>query len=179
MKMMRRKICLIWRAHRPARGEIQSDTLSPNFPNTTLTRLQRKKFRTSNGGARPGGPEIREDSDNGEDEDSRNGPASSLGNPADEAMYEERATQAIYEKYHEDVENVAQENGIIEQVDVTNFMCHERFTFDLGPLINFIVGKNGSGKSAVLTALTLCLGGKASSTNRGQSLKNFIQEGKE
>ena len=49
----------------------------------------------------------------------------------------------------------------------------------LGPLINFIVGKNGSGKSAILTAITLCLGGKASATNRGQSLKNFIKEGKE
>lgn len=51
--------------------------------------------------------------------------------------------------------------------------------FDLGPLINFICGKNGSGKSAILTAITLCLGGKASSTNRGQSLKSFIKEGKE
>lgn len=50
---------------------------------------------------------------------------------------------------------------------------------ELGPLINFIVGKNGSGKSAILTALTICLGGKASVTNRGQSLKNFIKEGKE
>ncbi|RAH53861.1 DEAD-domain-containing protein [Aspergillus piperis CBS 112811] len=58
-------------------------------------------------------------------------------------------------------------------------MCHDHFYVDLGPLINFIVGKNGSGKSAVLTAITLCLGGKASTTNRGQSLKSFIKEGKE
>lgn len=60
-----------------------------------------------------------------------------------------------------------------------NFMCHENFEYTLGPLINFICGKNGSGKSAILTALTLCLGGKASSTNRGQSLKNFIKQGKD
>ncbi|KAE8308707.1 P-loop containing nucleoside triphosphate hydrolase protein [Aspergillus transmontanensis] len=58
-------------------------------------------------------------------------------------------------------------------------MCHDHFCVELGPLINFIVGKNGSGKSAVLTAITLCLGGKASATNRGQSLKSFIKEGKE
>ncbi|KAL4751166.1 hypothetical protein BDW72DRAFT_203271 [Aspergillus terricola var. indicus] len=58
-------------------------------------------------------------------------------------------------------------------------MCHDHFQVELGPLINFIVGKNGSGKSAVLTAITLCLGGKASTTNRGQSLKSFIKEGKE
>ncbi|RAK74372.1 DNA repair protein SMC6 [Aspergillus fijiensis CBS 313.89] len=58
-------------------------------------------------------------------------------------------------------------------------MCHDHFYIELGPLINFVVGKNGSGKSAVLTAITLCLGGKASATNRGQSLKSFIKEGKE
>ena len=58
-------------------------------------------------------------------------------------------------------------------------MCHKNFEFTFGPLINFICGKNGSGKSAVLTALTLCLGGKASTTNRGQSLKNFIKEGED
>ena len=58
-------------------------------------------------------------------------------------------------------------------------MCHDHFSVELGPLMNFIVGKNGSGKSAILTAITLCLGGKASATNRGQSLKSFIKEGKE
>lgn len=38
---------------------------------------------------------------------------------------------------------------------------------------------NGSGKSAVLTAITICLGGKATATNRGGSLKAFIKEGEE
>jgi chromosome segregation ATPase len=45
--------------------------------------------------------------------------------------------------------------------------------------MNFIIGHNGSGKSAVLTALTLCLGGKATATNRGSSMKSFIKEGEE
>lgn len=71
------------------------------------------------------------------------------------------------------------EHGILERVECYNFMCHDHFQVELGPLINFIVGKNGSGKSAVLTAITLCLGGKASATNRGQSLKSFVKEGKE
>jgi structural maintenance of chromosomes protein 6 len=47
----------------------------------------------------------------------------------------------------------------------------------LGDQINFIIGHNGSGKSAILTALTVCLGGKATATNRGSSLKNLIKEG--
>ncbi|CRG83271.1 hypothetical protein PISL3812_00622 [Talaromyces islandicus] len=92
-----------------------------------------------------------------------------------------QATQFIHEKYNfqEEESNVPSDHGIIERVDCFNFMCHEHFSVELGPLINFIVGKNGSGKSAILTALTLCLGGKASSTNRGQNLKSFIKEGKE
>ena len=58
-------------------------------------------------------------------------------------------------------------------------MCHSFLHVELGPLINFIVGHNGSGKSAVLTALTISLGGKASSTNRAGKLKSFIKEGQE
>lgn len=99
----------------------------------------------------------------------------------DDDELELRQTQIIQEKYaqiHNEV-NVASDHGILERVDCYNFMCHEHFSVELGPLINFICGKNGSGKSAVLTALTLCLGGKASATNRGQSLKNFVKEGKE
>lgn len=76
-------------------------------------------------------------------------------------------------------QNRAAENGIIESISCTNFMCHGFFEAKLGPLMNFIIGHNGSGKSAVLTALAICLGGKASSTNRGNSLKSFIKEGQE
>ncbi|KAF4973804.1 hypothetical protein FZEAL_9223 [Fusarium zealandicum] len=75
--------------------------------------------------------------------------------------------------------NMISESGIIESITCFNFMCHERLHVELGPLINFIVGENGSGKSAVLTALTLCLGGKASDTNRGGSLKSFVKEGRD
>ena len=71
------------------------------------------------------------------------------------------------------------DSGIIESVTCTNFMCHSFLHVELGPLINFIVGHNGSGKSAVLTALTISLGGKASSTNRAGSLKSFVKEGQE
>ena len=49
----------------------------------------------------------------------------------------------------------------------------------MGPKINFIVGKNGSGKSTILTALSTCLGGRASNTQRASSLKELIKEGKD
>lgn len=99
----------------------------------------------------------------------------------DDDELELRQTQLIQEKYAHliDDSNVPAEHGVLERVECYNFMCHDQFSVELGPLINFIVGKNGSGKSAILTAITLCLGGKASATNRGQSLKNFVKEGKE
>lgn len=90
-----------------------------------------------------------------------------------------RATEKLKRRPEKVGDNVAAESGIIESITCYNFMCHERLHVELGPLINFIVGENGSGKSAVLTALTLCLGGKASDTNRGGSLKSFVKEGQE
>ncbi|KAH6637581.1 dna repair protein-like protein rad18 [Boeremia exigua] len=74
-------------------------------------------------------------------------------------------------------QNVPAECGIIEEIKCVNFMCHVNLVITLGPLINFIIGHNGSGKSAVLTALQICLGGKATATNRAQNLKSLIKEG--
>ncbi|SPO01325.1 related to DNA repair protein rad18 [Cephalotrichum gorgonifer] len=98
-----------------------------------------------------------------------------------EAEDDMRATQKVLGGNRAEVqgENRAANNGIIETVTCVNFMCHTRLHVELGPLLNFIVGENGSGKSAVLTAITLCLGAKASSTNRGGSLKSFIKEGQD
>ncbi|UNI17347.1 RNA helicase [Purpureocillium takamizusanense] len=90
-----------------------------------------------------------------------------------------QATQKLKKRPANVGENMVAESGIIESITCCNFMCHVRLHVELGPLINFIVGENGSGKSAVLTALTLCLGGKASDTNRGGSLKSFVKEGEE
>ncbi|KAG5989423.1 hypothetical protein E4U52_005566 [Claviceps spartinae] len=90
-----------------------------------------------------------------------------------------RATQKLKHRPYNIGENMAAESGIIQSITCYNFMCHERLHVELGPLINFIVGENGSGKSAILTALTLCLGGKASDTNRGGSLKSFVKEGQD
>ncbi|TCD69031.1 Structural maintenance of chromosomes protein 6 [Steccherinum ochraceum] len=69
------------------------------------------------------------------------------------------------------------EMGIIEKLEMHQFMCHKYLTFTFGPQINFIIGHNGSGKSAVLSALTVALGGKATTTGRGNGLKAFIKEG--
>jgi structural maintenance of chromosomes protein 6 len=36
------------------------------------------------------------------------------------------------------------EAGIIERIELFNFMCHKRLDVHLGPNTNFIVGHNGS-----------------------------------
>uniref|UniRef100_A0AAY4BE29 Rad50/SbcC-type AAA domain-containing protein n=1 Tax=Denticeps clupeoides TaxID=299321 RepID=A0AAY4BE29_9TELE len=73
---------------------------------------------------------------------------------------------------------VSGEVGIIEKISLKNFMCHALLgPFAFGDNVNFVVGNNGSGKSAVLTALIVALGGKAQATNRGSSLKGFVKEG--
>ncbi|XP_035224847.1 structural maintenance of chromosomes protein 6-like isoform X2 [Stegodyphus dumicola] len=72
----------------------------------------------------------------------------------------------------------AAELGIIESVSLQNFMCHDNLKFEFGPHVNFIIGANGSGKSAVLTGIILALGGRSSLTGRYGSVKGFIKNGK-
>ncbi|KAM9840730.1 structural maintenance of chromosomes protein 6 [Aulostomus maculatus] len=68
--------------------------------------------------------------------------------------------------------------GIVESITLKNFMCHSLLgPFTFGSNVNFVVGNNGSGKSAVLTALIVSLGGNAQATNRGLCLKGFVKEG--
>lgn len=82
-------------------------------------------------------------------------------------------------EYEQEEMEESSDVGTIENVELVNFMCHTYTSVDLCPKINFIVGHNGSGKSAILTALTVCLGGKASFTNRATSIKGLIKEGKD
>ncbi|KAJ3163667.1 Structural maintenance of chromosomes protein 6 [Geranomyces michiganensis] len=68
-------------------------------------------------------------------------------------------------------------SGSIAHVELVNFMCHKYLSVPLGDKINFIVGHNGSGKSAILTGLAVCLGGRANVTNRAANLKEFLRTG--
>ncbi|KAJ2518062.1 Structural maintenance of chromosomes protein 6 [Coemansia sp. RSA 2049] len=67
--------------------------------------------------------------------------------------------------------------GVVEMVEIVDFMCHERAVVNLCSKVNFITGQNGSGKSAILTGLIIALGGSASSTNRATNLRGFIRAG--
>uniref|UniRef100_A0A6P4ETP8 Structural maintenance of chromosomes protein 6 n=1 Tax=Drosophila rhopaloa TaxID=1041015 RepID=A0A6P4ETP8_DRORH len=67
--------------------------------------------------------------------------------------------------------------GKVISMRLTNFMCHSNLFMEFGPNINFLVGNNGSGKSAVITALALGLTSSARATSRASSIQKLIKNG--
>lgn len=67
--------------------------------------------------------------------------------------------------------------GIISRIYVENFMCHRKFGINLCQHLNFITGRNGSGKSAIAAAIQICLGASAKTAGRGSYLGAVIREG--
>ncbi|KAK8757950.1 hypothetical protein V5799_004418, partial [Amblyomma americanum] len=68
--------------------------------------------------------------------------------------------------------------GVIQSLHLKNFMCHSKLDLKLSENTNFIIGRNGSGKSAILASIIIGLGGRATASSRGRNVKNIIQEGK-
>lgn len=52
-----------------------------------------------------------------------------------------------------------------------NFMCHSNLLVVFNNRINLLVGNNGSGKSAILTAMIIGFGSKSAATNRCQNMR--------
>ncbi|XP_011666300.1 structural maintenance of chromosomes protein 6 isoform X1 [Strongylocentrotus purpuratus] len=103
---------------------------------------------------------------------------SSRSDDNDESEEEELTNQSQRPDFTAPLKEREAECGIIEKISVKNFMCHGRLDCNFGPNVNFVVGRNGSGKSAILTAIVVGLGGKAIATSRCNSVKNFIKAGK-
>ncbi|VDP34027.1 unnamed protein product [Soboliphyme baturini] len=67
--------------------------------------------------------------------------------------------------------------GTLKRMVLKNFLCHPKLDFSFGPMVNFITGRNGTGKSAVMAGMVVGLGGRASVMNRGQALRCYIRNG--
>ncbi|KAF9524403.1 P-loop containing nucleoside triphosphate hydrolase protein [Crepidotus variabilis] len=93
--------------------------------------------------------------------------------------FEKALTPKIEErrKRNEGTVGTAAEAGILEKIELYQFMCHKYLTFEFGSQLNFIVGHNGSGKSAVLAGIAVGLGGRAVGTGRGSGVKSLVKEG--
>ncbi|KAJ4911743.1 Structural maintenance of chromosomes protein 6A [Raphanus sativus] len=73
--------------------------------------------------------------------------------------------------------NQPSSSGTIQKIRLENFMCHSNLEIEFGEWVNFITGQNGSGKSAILTALCVAFGCRAKGTQRASTLKDFIKTG--
>lgn len=87
----------------------------------------------------------------------------------------EQNAELIVEDFR--VDSNIYETGIITRIYMEDFMCHRMFDIHLGQRVNFITGQNGSGKSAIVAAIQLCLGATAKNTGRGNSLGKLVREG--
>ena len=66
--------------------------------------------------------------------------------------------------------------GVIQKIKLENFMCHSELTLKPNANINFVTGANGAGKSSILQALVLGLGGDSKHTKRYTNLASFIKK---
>ncbi|KAK7037566.1 Structural maintenance of chromosomes protein 6 [Paramarasmius palmivorus] len=87
--------------------------------------------------------------------------------------------ESIQSRHENPVDQGVAEYGTIEAIEMHQFMCHKNLKFTFGPNINFIIGHNGSGKSAILTAIMVALGGKTTSTGRAKGIKDFVRSGQQ
>jgi len=67
--------------------------------------------------------------------------------------------------------------GALLRLELLDFMSHARLKLNFGSRLNVVCGSNGSGKSAMLQAIVLGLGGHAKDTKRMSNLKGFIRHG--
>ena len=65
------------------------------------------------------------------------------------------------EAAHDEFELAGATSGTIMKLELINFMNHAHLAVDLRPGVNFVFGKNGSGKSALLAGCMVALGCKA------------------
>ncbi|KAI9138967.1 P-loop containing nucleoside triphosphate hydrolase protein, partial [Paraphysoderma sedebokerense] len=140
---------------------LQEDADDPDRP-SHHRRPQRQDQEGSDHEYHQGDQQEEEEDDDDEDEDDL------LAAMTQQVEREDR-------KRKNDADRVA-EKGVLEEVDLVNVMCHKRLSIKLNSRINFVIGHNGSGKSAILTAITICLGGKARETNRATNLRSLIND---
>ncbi|OZJ06471.1 hypothetical protein BZG36_00537 [Bifiguratus adelaidae] len=69
--------------------------------------------------------------------------------------------------------------GSIVRVTLKNFVTYDSITFTPGPHLNMIIGPNGTGKSTIVCAIALGLGGSTSLLGRAKDISDFVKTGKE
>ncbi|XP_065559955.1 structural maintenance of chromosomes protein 5-like [Artemia franciscana] len=66
-------------------------------------------------------------------------------------------------------------NGAIKRIYIKDFMTYREIELFPGPNLNVVVGPNGTGKSSLLCAICIGLGGDTTSIGRAKSVDEFIR----
>lgn len=69
------------------------------------------------------------------------------------------------------------DKGIITKIYLENFVTYNSVVMKPGRNLNLIIGPNGTGKSTILCAIVLGLGGKPSIIGRAQHIKDYVKRG--
>lgn len=69
--------------------------------------------------------------------------------------------------------------GSIYKITLTNFVTYDYCEIFPGPQMNMIIGPNGTGKSTIVCAIALGLGGAPSLLGRAKNIAEFVKTGEE
>ena len=69
--------------------------------------------------------------------------------------------------------------GAIKRIYLKDFMVHTQLEINCSAQVNLIIGANGSGKSSVVCAICLGLGGDTGDMQREKSVSEFIRSGQQ
>ena len=67
--------------------------------------------------------------------------------------------------------------GSLARIQLKNFVTYDSVEFKTGPHLNIIIGPNGTGKSSIVCALCLGLGGKTNLLGRAREVGEFVKHG--
>jgi chromosome segregation ATPase len=69
--------------------------------------------------------------------------------------------------------------GSIVKITLTNFVTYDYCEIFPGPQMNMIVGPNGTGKSTIVCAIALGLGGSPNLLGRAKNIAEFVKTGED
>lgn len=69
--------------------------------------------------------------------------------------------------------------GSIVKITLTNFVTYDYCEILPGPQMNMIIGPNGTGKSTIVCAIALGLGGTPALLGRAKNIAEFVKTGED
>ncbi|KAJ5699017.1 Structural maintenance of chromosome complex subunit SmcA [Penicillium macrosclerotiorum] len=87
----------------------------------------------------------------------------------------QRSVAAV--KVHHEVGPGGYRPGAIVRIKVTDFVTYNSAEFHPGPKLNMVIGPNGTGKSTLVCAICLGLGGSPQLLGRAKDLGEFVKHG--